>query len=97
MTYSGGPCIVEVVREDIEIPCSRVSIFGPKAGPDDQCIAARLEKRLLAIAESANCKALYIKGHKRITWRSTIRVDMTWSDGSTSGSDIRFSGGGGEC
>jgi hypothetical protein len=35
MTYSGGPCIVEVVREDIEIPCSRVSIFGPKAGPDD--------------------------------------------------------------
>jgi len=28
---------------------TRVSILRPKAGPDDECIAARLEKRLLAI------------------------------------------------
>ena len=41
--------------------------------------------------ESASYEPLEIEGHKRITWPSTFRVKMTWSDGSTSGSDIRFS------
>ena len=44
--------------------------------------------------ESASYEPLEIEGHKRITWPSTFRVKMTWSDGSISGSDIRFSGGG---
>ena len=44
--------------------------------------------------ESERCERLCIKGHKRITWPSTFRVDMTWSDGKTNACDIVFKGGG---
>ena len=43
---------------------------------------------------SEGCRCLSIARHKRFTWPSIFRVEMTWSDGETNVCDIVFGGAG---